>query len=130
MEELYPAEVDLFLDYGPPPPIPPRSLLRPRPSMTTFSEAAPGTTQHADPINASSSQYSSVVQNDATASGLGSVARDVESGTFRGNPGLVAELRRGMERRRQRERARDEDLEKERAQEISKTTVWGLRFWK
>ena len=128
MEEKDLAEADLPLIDGPPPPIPPRSMLRP--SIATFSETAPGTTQHADLINASSSQYSSVVPNEATASGVGSVVRDLELGTRRENPGLVAELRRGMERRRQRERARDEELEREREQEISKAKVWGLKLWK
>ncbi|OBT60904.1 hypothetical protein VE03_10810 [Pseudogymnoascus sp. 23342-1-I1] len=131
MKELYPAEADLSPVYGPPPPIPPRSLLRPRPSIATFSETAPGTTQHANAINASSSQYSSVVPNEATASGMGSsVARDLESGSRRDNPALVAELRRGMERRRQRESAKNEELEKGRQQELSVSKVWGLKLWK
>ncbi|ELR01873.1 hypothetical protein VC83_06302 [Pseudogymnoascus destructans] len=134
-KEPFPATADLSPAYGPPPIIPQRSMLRP--SVATFSETAPGTIQtiqHAEAINASSSQYSSVVDilpKEATANGTSGVVKDLESGIRRDNPGLVAELRLGMERRRQRERARDDDdLEKECAQGIGKGKVWALKLWK
>ena len=129
-KEPFPTFVDLLPAYGPPPPIPARSMLRP--SVATFSETAPGTIQHAELLNASSSQYSSVVDalpREATANGTSGV-RDLESGVRRDNPGLVAELRLGMERRRQRERAKYDDLEKECEQETSKGKGWASKLWK
>ncbi|KFY77241.1 hypothetical protein V499_03335 [Pseudogymnoascus sp. VKM F-103] len=129
--EPFPPWADPSPSYGPPPPIPPRSMLRP--SVATFSETAPGTIQHAELLNASSSQYSSVVDvlpRESTANGRSGGARDSELGTRRDNPGLVAELRLGMERRRQRERAIDDDLGKECEPETSISKVWALKLWK
>ena len=142
MEKLYQEWADLPPADTQPPPIPPRSLLRP--SVPTFAETAPetaretvretvrGTAQTAEPTHPSSSQYSSVdvFPKEATASGTSGVVRNLEAGIRRDNPGLVAELRLGMERRRQRERAKDEELEKEKEQEASKTKVWALKLWK
>ncbi|OBT75138.1 hypothetical protein VF21_05453 [Pseudogymnoascus sp. 05NY08] len=128
--EPFPPWEDPSPPYGPPPPIPQRSMLRP--SVATFSETAPGTIQYAELLNASSSQYSSVVDvlpREATANGTSGV-KDLESGVRRDNPGLVAELRLGMERRRQRERARYDNLEKECEQEISKGKGWVSKLWK
>lgn len=129
-EEWYFTEAALPPADAPPPPIPPRSMLRP--SIATFSETAPGSIWIAEPINASSSQYSSVdvLSKEAAAKSMSGVVRDLEMGIRRDNPGLVAELRLGMERRRLREKKRDEDLEKEREKEVSKTKVWGLKLWK
>ncbi|KFY18102.1 hypothetical protein V491_04860 [Pseudogymnoascus sp. VKM F-3775] len=130
MEEQYSAGADLPPANEPPPPIPPRSVLRP--GIPTFSEAVSGSIRYAEPINAGSSQYSSVdvLPQEATTSGTSGVVRDLESGFRRDNPGLVAELRLGMERRRQREFAREEGLEGEREQETSKGKVWPLKLWK
>lgn len=130
MEELYSADADLRPANEPPPPIPPRSVLRP--GKPTFSETASGNIRYAELINAGSSQYSSVdvLPQEATTSGTRGVGRDLESGVRRDNPALVAELRLGMERRRQREGAREEVLEGEREQETSKSKVWALKLWK
>ncbi|KFY29745.1 hypothetical protein V493_02252 [Pseudogymnoascus sp. VKM F-4281 (FW-2241)] len=132
-EELYVADADLPSVEDTPPPIPPRSMLRPR--KATSSEITPETT-HGELFQASSSQYSSVVElpqkettNGGTNGGTSGGVGDPEMGIRRGNPGLIAELRRGMERRRRREGEKGEELERDREQEISKSKVWALKLW-